>query len=188
MFWNLILKATQLRKTDTSFLLKVKGEKLSSENWDLSYECPDLLYRDREVWSCQKAVHYTDPKSLTEASALCPAQLGPSSLCVLVVFWILAVCWAAFQMKSKSALRKEATARWVLTLPSMIRSSLCSFLKSIFLKTTFQGTLAKFLSWKSAPSVTGNQRWTLNWRVIRTAQTLPRDDFLYRLFQRVRQK
>lgn len=49
LFWNLILKATQLRKTDTSFLLKVKGEKLSRENWDLSYECPDLLYRDREV-------------------------------------------------------------------------------------------------------------------------------------------
>lgn len=49
MFWNLILKATQLRKTDTSFLLKVKGEKLSREKWDLSYECPDLLYRDREV-------------------------------------------------------------------------------------------------------------------------------------------
>lgn len=49
MFWKFILKATQLRKTDTSLLLEVKGEKLSREKWDLSYECPDLLYRDTEV-------------------------------------------------------------------------------------------------------------------------------------------
>lgn len=107
MLRNLILKPTQLRKTDTSFLLKVKGEKLSRQKWDLSYECPDLLYRDREVWFRQEAVHYTDPKFLTEASALSPAQLRPSFLWILVVFWILADYWAAFQMKSKSALRKE---------------------------------------------------------------------------------
>lgn len=39
-------QATQLRKTDASFLVKVKGEKLteaSREKWDLSYEYLALL-------------------------------------------------------------------------------------------------------------------------------------------------